>query len=55
MVRFKGNPILEPIEDHPWESKFVFNTAMINLGERIHYFYRAMGDDEVSRLGYASS
>jgi predicted GH43/DUF377 family glycosyl hydrolase len=55
MVRFKGNPILEPIEDHPWESKYVFNTAMINLGGRIHYFYRAMGNDKVSRLGYASS
>jgi predicted GH43/DUF377 family glycosyl hydrolase len=55
MVRFEGNPILEPIEDHPWESRYVFNTAMISLGGRIHYFYRAMGEDKVSRLGYASS
>jgi predicted GH43/DUF377 family glycosyl hydrolase len=28
---------------------------MISLGGRIHYFYRAMGEDKVSRLGYASS
>ena len=55
MVRFEGNPIIEPIEDHPWESRYVFNTAMIGLGGRIHYFYRAMGEDKVSRLGYASS
>jgi predicted GH43/DUF377 family glycosyl hydrolase len=55
MVRFKGNPILKPIKDHPWESRYVFNTAMISLGGRIHYFYRAMGEDNVSRLGYASS
>jgi len=55
MVRFKGNPILEPIKNHPWESKYVFNTAMINLSGRIHYFYRALGEDDVSRLGYASS
>ncbi len=55
MVRFEGNPILKPIEDHPWESRFVFNTAMISLGGRVHYFYRAMGEDSVSRLGYASS
>ena len=55
MVRFEGNPILEPIEDHPWESRYVFNTAMISLGGRIHYFYRAMGEDKVSRIGYASS
>ena len=55
MVRFEGNPIIEPIKEHPWESKFVFNTAMIELGGRIHYLYRAMGEDKVSRLGYASS
>ena len=55
MVRFEDNPIIEPIEGHPWESRFVFNTAMIRLGGRIHYFYRAMGEDKVSRIGYASS
>jgi predicted GH43/DUF377 family glycosyl hydrolase len=55
MVRFEGNPILGPIEAHEWESKYVFNTAMVRLGDRIHYFYRAMGEDMVSRLGYASS
>jgi predicted GH43/DUF377 family glycosyl hydrolase len=55
MVRFEGNPILAPIEAHDWESRYVFNTAMIQLGGRIHYFYRAMGEDMVSRLGYASS
>jgi predicted GH43/DUF377 family glycosyl hydrolase len=55
MVRFKGNPILEPIKNHSWESRYVFNTAMLQLGGRIHYFYRAMGEDNVSRLGYASS
>ena len=55
MVRFEGNPILKPIEAHEWESRHVFNTAMVWLGGRIHYFYRAMGKDMVSRLGYASS
>jgi predicted GH43/DUF377 family glycosyl hydrolase len=55
MARFEGNPIIEPIKEHSWESRYVFNTAMIRLGGRIHYFYRAMGEDMVSRLGYASS
>jgi predicted GH43/DUF377 family glycosyl hydrolase len=55
MARYEDNPIIEPIEDHPWESRFVFNTAMISLGGRIHYFYRAMGEDKTSRIGYASS
>jgi predicted GH43/DUF377 family glycosyl hydrolase len=54
MGRFKNNPILKPIKQHPWESRYVFNPAMIRLDGRIHIFYRAMGDDMVSRLGYAS-
>ena len=55
MARYKENPILSPILDNKWESKYVFNCAMIELGEQIHYVYRAMGEDMVSRLGYASS
>lgn len=55
MARFKGNPILKPIPENSWESRYVFNPAMFELGDRIHYVYRAMGNDMVSRLGYASS
>lgn len=55
MVRFAGNPILEPIERNSWESHHVFNPAVIQLGGRIHIFYRAIGEDAISRLGYASS
>jgi len=55
MPRFEGNPILEPVPTHPWESRYVFNPAMFELDDKIHYIYRAMGDDMVSRLGYASS
>ncbi len=55
MARFEGNPILKPVPEHPWESKYVFNPAMFELGDKIHYIYRAMGDDNVSRLGYACS
>ncbi len=55
MGRFEGNPILKPMEHHSWESRYVFNPAMIRLGGRIHILYRAMGDDMMSRLGYASS
>jgi predicted GH43/DUF377 family glycosyl hydrolase len=55
MARFKGNPILSPILRNKWESKYVFNPAMFELGDKIHFIYRAMGEDMVSRLGYASS
>lgn len=53
MNRFHGNPILEPRAGNPWESRRVFNAASIYLNKSIHILYRAMGDDGVSRFGYA--
>ena len=55
MARFEGNPILEPIRHHQWESRYVYNPAVIHIGGLVHIFYRAQGDDLISRLGYASS
>ncbi len=53
--KFKKNPILEPIIHHFWESKAVFNpTAFYDEG-KVHLVYRAVGDDDVSTLGYAVS
>jgi len=53
--RFKGNPILKPVKEHPWESKYVFNAGVIRLREKIYIIYRAMGEDEISRLGLTVS
>lgn len=55
MVRFDGNPILSPIPEHPWESKYTFNVGAISAGGKVHILYRAMGDDDTSVLGYAVS
>lgn len=55
MKRFQGNPILEPVGTHEWESRRVFNAAVLSVDKRIHMLYRAMGDDNISRLGYATS
>jgi len=49
------NPILEPIEGHPWESERVFNCAAVYEKGKVHIVYRAQGEDGISRLGYASS
>jgi predicted GH43/DUF377 family glycosyl hydrolase len=54
-VRAKENPILKPIKEHPWESKAVFNAAAIELDGTIHILYRAMGDDDTSVIGYATT
>lgn len=54
LVRSFHNPIFEP-RPYSWESQAVFNPAAVSSGGRIHLFYRALGDDGISRLGYASS
>jgi len=55
MKRFQSNPILEPVGTNKWESRRVFNAAILNFDKKIHILYRAMGHDGISRLGYAAS
>jgi predicted GH43/DUF377 family glycosyl hydrolase len=55
LERFEGNPILKPDTKHPWETKAVFNPAAVYEGGRVHILYRALGETDVSTLGYASS
>lgn len=51
------NPLLLPVPEHSWESRFIFNGAVVyDERERLfHMVYRAMGIDDVSRIGYAVS
>jgi predicted GH43/DUF377 family glycosyl hydrolase len=55
LARFNGNPILQPQPNHWWESKAVFNPAAVYEAGKVHILYRAIGDSDVSVLGYASS
>ena len=55
LVRYAGNPLLEPINDNHWEAFAAFNPAALHIGGRVHLLYRAQGHDGVSTLGYASS
>lgn len=55
LVRFDGNPIISPIEEHEWENVYTFNAGAILAGDEAHILYRAMGTDETSVLGYARS
>ncbi len=54
LKRYSKNPVIEP-GMYPWESMAVFNPAAVSSGGRVHLFYRALGPDGVSRVGYASS
>jgi predicted GH43/DUF377 family glycosyl hydrolase len=54
-VRAKENPIITPNPAHPWEKKATMNAAALDVGGTIHLLYRAMGDDNISTIGYAAS
>jgi len=49
------NPIIDPAPGSYWESEAVFNPGAVIHGDRVHLFYRALGPDGISRVGYASS
>ncbi len=53
LVRYPKNPILIPIREHYWESRYVLNTAALRIKDKVYLFYRAFGDDEISRIGLA--
>lgn len=57
ITRYAKNPILAPKKDNWWESQAVFNCSTYCDGDRVHMFYRAIGEYEfyISRIGYASS
>ncbi|MFA5751348.1 MAG: hypothetical protein WC898_03605 [Candidatus Paceibacterota bacterium] len=52
--RYYSNPILGP-NTNSWESMAVFNPGVVMSNGRVHLFYRALGPDGLSRIGYASS
>ncbi len=53
--RFSGNPIIAPIHEHAWEAKGTFNPGAIREGGKTHILYRALSNNDVSTLGYATS
>ena len=55
LSRSPKNPILAPNSNEPWENAAVFNPAAVYANGRVHLFYRALGMDGISRIGYAVS
>ncbi len=49
------NPIISPASNSPWQSKATFNPTAFLADGKVHIIYRAIGDSDVSVLGYASS
>lgn len=55
LKRAPHNPVLEPVAEHSWEAKAVFNPAAIDEGKKVRILYRAMSADDTSTFGYAES
>ena len=55
LVKPVENPLISPRPENGWESWQTFNPGAVLLDEKIHFLYRAIGHDGVSRLGYANS
>ena len=55
LKKLKHNPIIRPIIENFWESKATFNPAAFYDRGKVHIIYRAIGDDDISVLGYATS
>lgn len=55
LERSKNNPIIEPDENLYWESKASFNPTALYHDGKVHIIYRAIGENDISVLGYARS
>lgn len=53
LQRYRGNPILEPVDNSTWESKYVLNPGAVRIKDRVYLFYRAVGEDNISHIGLA--
>lgn len=55
LKRSPFNPLLTPVRDHYWENKYVLNCGALRSNGLVYIFYRAVGEDGISRLGLATS
>ena len=53
LIRFRGNPIIAPEQGQSWEAYGTFNPTAVNSDGEIHLLYRAVGANQISRIGYA--
>lgn len=55
LTKPQENPIIGPRAKNGWEAWQTFNPGVILLNDKVHFLYRAIGQDGISRLGYAAS
>jgi len=55
LIKHQHNPVISPNPDNYWEALQTFNPGAVLIDDKVHLLYRAIGQDGVSRLGYAVS
>ncbi len=55
VAKSSKNPIITPKPENKWESKATFNPGAVYAGDKVHLIYRAIGNNDISVLGYAAS
>lgn len=55
LVRHENNPVLTPRTHLHWDARAAFNPSALLLDGKVHIVYRAVGHDDISRIGYALS
>ena len=55
MVKSLNGPIISPDGQNGWQSWQTFNAGAVLIENKVHFLYRAIGQDAISRLGYAAS
>ncbi|MFZ1019435.1 MAG: hypothetical protein WAN61_00380 [Minisyncoccia bacterium] len=55
LKRSHHNPVIEPEAHKYWESKAAFNPSAVYHDGKVHIIYRAIGDSDISVLGYGKS
>src|SRR3989338_4567558 len=53
--KYSDNPIISPIPEHNWESRYTLNPTVIYEDGKFNILYRAQGNDNTSVVGYAVS
>ena len=55
LVEKVEKPLIEPRKDRDWECLQTFNSGAVVIEDKVHFLYRAVGRDYISRFGYANS
>jgi len=55
LIKHESNPIITPDANNSWEAWQTFNPSAILINDKVHFLYRAIGQDGISRFGYAAS